>query len=283
MGRIKICVLILILILVLGCQNNSRISDTSWDDYNLNGRVKSVELTEYNVIIDIEADGDEELDSSMVFVDEFGKDGMIWRSMVYDSHGDEFDKTEYTYSKDKKLMMTTFSNFEAHGCWLVYYKYTEEGLIEEVTGADSSDGQVLRMKFEYDSEGREVRRLSFDENDELTYVVESVEFNEAGQAVTQVYNSVDSGYKSTTELIYDDSGNATRFVNFDENGQVLNAYEKKYDQYNNLIKTITTSGENQKNIERNEYTYDNKSNWIKRVRYYDDIKKKVEMRTIDYY
>ena len=57
----------------------------------------------------------------------------------------------------------------------------------------------------------------------------------------------------------------------------------KYDQYNNVITVVSSYGEKQNYSERYEYTYDNKNNWIKKVIYDSDIKKKVEMQTIDYY
>lgn len=79
----------------------------------------------------------------------------------------------------------------------------------------------------------------------------------------------------------------TSWDDYNFNGRVkyveLTAYEKQYDRHNNVIATVSTSGEEQNYSKRYEYTYDNMNNWIKRISYNSDIKNKVEMRSIDYY
>jgi hypothetical protein len=271
------------LTLAVGCQNSSRVSDTSWDNYNLNGRVKSVELTEYNVIIDLEKEGDEDLDPSKVNVDEFGKDGMIQRTTIYGAQGDETDKTEYNFSEDEKLMSEIHENFMDDGYAIMEYKYTEEDLLEAVIGYDNSGKQILRMCFEYDSNGVEKRRLSYRENNELVYTIEFVEFNQAGQVTMQINQDVNDKYKTVTTNKYDDRGNLVKVVNLDENGKVLHEYEKQYDKHNNVIAVVSTWNGIQNYSKRYEYTYDNKNNWIKKISYNSDIKYTVEMRNIDYY
>lgn len=305
-------VLCLYMLTLVGCTNNKE-AKTHLEELNLNGGVKSVKTSNYEV--------------KMKF-DEIMKDDLVspwWLPLV--------DVFIYTH-----LGVLDISNTDA----ITFVIFNKEGMVVEKEEYDETyRGDIeLKQKTKYEWVGRDLLKVSIFDEDGLQF--ERANTYEKGK-LTQSTEYRSKSLSNVTKCTTDSKGRILKWETYNEDGEIEQTGENEYDK-NHIVKStiigldgkseiVTQKYENQRLVERNygesgtterykykneriisysksgkessfiynkngdivkfvdedneeysfEYIYDKKNNWTKCITYKRNSPKYIQEREIEYY
>jgi len=266
----KILFLILIISSISTAQNN-----TSLKKENLNGSVKVLLETEYNIGEKFGKIIKNETNSAVKFF--YNNKGFREKRIVYGRKGDPFEIKYYEYNLKGELIQ-----YKIHDVWA-----DVDGPNEEINELLNTNFATYSVKYKYDKKGNII---------------------EDNLGINYTMTSSNAGINRYT---YDDNDNIIRENVCDEKGESRVFYDYKYDSNNNIIEEsqsyprggiiqkiiysynskndlIASVAYNHKGIliskKRNEYLeYDDNNNWTKSIYYENDIPLIIVEREIQYH
>ena len=90
--------------------------------------------------------------------------GDITRWDVYDANEQYDHYILYEYDSDGNLAKETYYRADGIGVYYYAYSYTDDGVLAEMDYASAKEGST---RTQYDSEGKELKRYSYDNKDEF--------------------------------------------------------------------------------------------------------------------
>lgn len=192
-------------------------------------------------------------DTTFVFYGLFGTKGKILKSYSFEPDGTPAGNITYKYD-DKENMIEKIQYVKGKLNNTSMYKYSKNGRkVEEVEIVYWTGGQkIKRTTFEYDNSGNEIAS-TFDENDVLSNVINSK---------------------------YNNRGDVIEMTLLDQKGDLIirMKFSYKYDDKGNILETKSDNG----SVERYEYIYDNKNNWIAQTYYMNEKPFRFSERVLEY-
>ena len=245
---------------------------TGLSTYQTGGRKERTQIWEYdargNRIKDISVNlitG-----RSRTIVTDYSRDNRQLKQTETDQDGNILFRTEWSYDNDGHLSSKTITSDSSQT--KTFYLYYPDGKVRRET-ALKADGTIDTVhEYDYDSRGDQTSAAWFDENGELKSL-KMYAYNELDQKTGyEQYSDGRLDYYEKYE--YDDAGNLTLEVAFNENDEITAFTERKYDRYNNRIEsnsyrvTVPGSDEIELNYSSSEkLTYD-KDGFVLRREYY---------------
>ena len=147
---------------------------------------------------------------------------------------------------------------EALTVWTYKEEFDDQGrLISQITSRGNEQGEVL---YEYDQDGRLIRKSGQDLEEPGTELPETYEYDAAGNLIKQIVWNEDGTMEGWREFTYDEEGRETQQKNFRPDGTLdqemsLFTWEYEYDAQGRIIdeKEIAPSGGT---VAHNTYEYD---------------------------
>ena len=265
-------VMIAVTIMFYSCNNNER---NDLKNLNLYGKIKYIEEKVYfakDKFGQLEKDNLKEYSLSI-----FNKDGN------FTSFINKSDKIINKYNSKGKLTEQSYYNLEGNLYFKNVYLYNSLGHIIE-TNVYDSEGKIMRKgAYTSDEEGNIVEGITFDERIEIMKK-DIYKYDKKGNMIENIYYDSDGGLSGKEIYKYDKKGNMIEHMYYDSDGSLRgkkificdskgNNTEIKY--YDNSGSLLTQIG--------NEYTYDKKDNWIKKITKDSDNNFYITERKIVYY
>lgn len=159
---------------------------------------------------------------------------------------------EYDYDKEGRMISSVVTDGQLES--LVKYSYTDHSVLMEIT--QNGETGTMKQVFERDESGNIVHVETF-EDDVLVYISDST-FDENGNMLVNVQETVATGSVFTTTYTYDENGNRVKVVydygsggtvtenTYDESGQLLSSTES------DLSGTLKTREEHSRNEDGTE-------------------------------
>ena len=191
---------------------------------------------------------------------EFDKNGNLCTSFEYEYHT-KSDCVEMRELKNGELRCTTEWKYNSEGVcveeklygldtdmdrvfWSVS-RYDSEGKIVEIVFYDEDNWPDSRQIYHYDSEGRREEMLVYDENDQLEYRT-TYSYDSEGRLVEEmlVYDENDQlAYRTTYS--YDSEGRLVEESIFDKDGNLEDKTTQDYDseEETNALRTYNAEGQ----------------------------------------
>jgi hypothetical protein len=199
-------------------------------DYQFNGKVKSVEISSDNKILDIQ---------SNIFK-EYNPKRMLTKYKSMDNNGNIKYEKSFQYNENDQMI------------WMKYQFYSVE---------TSTSLMLEDAKYSYNSKGQLIKQENFKQynNTQNFNNYREWKYNTQGQKI-----EVNSFYKdgtliSKTEFQYDLKGNVTSEFKYLNNGTLLNSYEYEYNEKNQRTILIEYSSSGIK-VQDKKYIYDKYGN-----------------------
>lgn len=249
--------------------------------YKPNGEIEQKCVNTYNdknrLVEELLYNEDGELDERKTYeYDENGKavrellyyvDGSFdTTSFIYDEFGNVIEKT--TIDPDNKLESKRVSTYnkenlasevstDAEGNVLneVHVKYDERGNETEIERYTSEDDKTSRTEFDYNEEGKKSEARIY-ANDKLVSK-QVYETNEKDQLVK--IEEEELYHKSVTIISYDENGNMVEQLETNENGELNNRINRKFNENNLLEEVHVTIDRHGYGLNQNymiQYTYE---------------------------
>ena len=213
-------------------------------EYELNGKVKSVDVHFYKVEEKFGelVKGKRENFRYKYYINEKGN---LTRKEVYDSNNNLYGVTVYSYKTGL----------------LEHFKYLDsDGAIDDIT------------QYKYDKKGNRIRSDHFGSENNLKWFY-NMSYNDAGYLIEKNRYEPNGQLHSKDKYLYDNNGNMTEHSSYHSNGHLKYKYIYEYDKNGN--ETKITRYNSKKEIEMNEvYLYDPKSNLLNEMHKYNAEGKK---------
>jgi hypothetical protein len=134
--------------------------------------------------------------------------------------------------------------------------YSDEGLLDDITIRDLSEGAEVRKHYDYDEKSRRRGFVVYNENDEL---IERVLFKyDEKDRLSEVIDE-NRRQKNTTLLQYNDQGWVIKQEEYDLQGKLVSRVERVFEEDGRIVESkvfVNTSRSGMENyITRNEYTF----------------------------
>jgi hypothetical protein len=262
----RISIIIMVLWLLSACNSNS--GKNSLELENLKGDIKSIK--EYWLL---EAEGAEKAKKVLVYENFYNSLGYITESLEHDLSDSIVEKIIYNYDEAKRLLSKQSFNANNELKWRLDYSYNEKDSLATIK-------LLLNNNTELNS-----TQYRFVNNEILNPIKESkFQFGEnyydnSGNLSESKYSSNSSSvkYKYSKKLL-------TEALHFNAENKLEYKDTYRYDNNNNLTEksSILSSGK-AKEIQKCEYVYDSKGNWIKKQEYNNNKKLNPIEREIEYY
>lgn len=272
-------ILIISIVIVSGCSNNKIKKKTAWDYDKLKGKVQKNQVKTY-----VLNDTNNKITSDYLVKYSIDGNWTEWKSFnpdnskkwlekpIYNEQGNVISRSDYAYQNSDSVLVRKFK-----------YKNDKQGNIIETFCENSKDSLLWKQKFKYDDSGNIIEIQNFTTLDSLAWRKIS-KYNQANKIIEEVKYNFDDKLVSKSIYLYDNSGNNIERRSYDENGSFKSQITYSYDEQGNYIEVQEYSSEGKLTTKRNyEYDYDTKGNWIKVVKFVNDIPKKMTKRQIVYY
>jgi hypothetical protein len=262
----RISIIILVLWLLTAC--NSDLQKNSLESENLKGNIKSIK--EYWLI---PANGAEKAKKALVYESFYNSMGYITESLEHDLNDSIVERIVYNYDDSKKLLSKQSFTANNELKWRLNYSYSEKDSLATIK-------LILNNNTELNS-----TQYRFVDNEILNPIKENkFQFGEnyydnSGSLAETKYsnNSSSVKYKYSKKLL-------TEALHFNAENKLEYKDTYRYDNNNNLTEksSILSTGK-AKEIQKCEYIYDDKGNWIKKQEYNNNKKLNPIEREIEYY
>ena len=246
------------------CQMKTRLNSNDWMRMRLNGKIFTMKSREYEVTINkdstlsLKLNFEPFLNSHYDFI--YDKKGFLTNKKAYFARKDSLVTAEiwdYIYDKkhriiiEKKLSSGRVSN---ENYWyysyldknitlieqkdkfnpIIFYKYIQKGLIEELATKQSETEYKKHSAWFYDNRNRIYKKNE--------YVGDTI-------------------YSSNEFQYIDRKRNNITIEKYISKGKTIFFSENQYDNQNNIVAIYNS---NKKLIQSFDYVYDNKNNWIEK-------------------
>ena len=268
-----------IVVLLTSCAPNvsqAQKSQTDWDEYELNGRIKELTIKTYKAHEESGSLVKDELWSTKVV--EFSPEGKL---LKVERKGES--KETYSYSKTQKIK-SCFSADNALTSRIVT-NYTKWGAIKSIVYYNASGVETARNDYTYDQKRQLVERLYQDNY--FGYTKENyIEFDSAGHEIRCERYNKENQLKEIESTTYDTNGRKIlNEVDRYEGGAYAYGGSSRY-TYNAegficVVESATNSDEYHV-THQISYVYDSNGNYITKYTLYDWWPN-IEERTIIYY
>jgi hypothetical protein len=282
------------------------LPESDWFLYGLNGRVKSIRETPYEIIIDSTGNFFKgEVSTSLEYLHhkyEFDTSGFIWREYFYNRGLEISHIDEYHYNEDHRVLYivkiagkeknnkkdTVYNVFNSQ--WYleskhyyvnnvkrntVLYFYDEENNIIK----DSSDENWYRI-YKYDSLGNEVESESHSSRGVMAY---KNYYNSKNQKTRSKYYN-DGNLQHISHYAYNHNGKLISIIDLKTNGDTVNINEYRDNQRGDQVfERHAYLEQGWDNRHTFEYTYDKHGNWIEQKYSKNSEPEYIIERRIEYY
>lgn len=307
------CLWIVIVGLMVSCQNNTESLKTSWEEDNLHGKVKTCKVIVYQALVKFGEIQKREMDNytrvdhplqyemPLVTVTKYNEDGMCEYIEGYDYDMDIKTKTVYNFDGTKLIDWREYGEDGE-------LNYEDKIVYDEESGKIKETFYTIRLRYYQAS----YHFLYSYDGDGITNIVSI--FNDTASDRTQVKDIKKHG-KIESQIRYDSIGNVISIMNFNNKEKLIfeknfeyndstsyaynknmdlilktePGYDEDYDyDYLQIVDTLVTTpieSVRKKTVQeyRFEYEYDKHNNWIKRITYKGDKPLYIEEREIEYY
>lgn len=145
------------------------------------------------------------------------------------------------------------------------YQKNSNGLIVQKESFTSWDGEISKLRFEYNSKGW-ITLIDFSPNKNSYY---SYEYDKLGRVTKEKHYCI-SPFGGNNQPI-----------------EITDVMEWKYNNFNNIVvaqlKTVDLKAPNLSYNYTYQYEYDNRGNWIKKIEFHDGVIFDTTVRTINYH
>lgn len=271
--------IIISVVIVNGCSNNKIKKKTAWDYDKLKGKVEKIRVKTYII-----NDTNNQITSDYLVKYNIDGNWTEWKSFntdnskkylekpIYNEQGNVISRNDYAYQNSDSILVRKFK-----------YKNDKQGNIIETFCKNSKDSLLWKQKFKYDDDGNIIEILNFATLDSLAWRKIS-KYNQANRIIEEVKYNFDGNLVSKSIYLYDNSGNNIEIKLYGKNDSLEAHITYSYDQQGNYIEVQEYSSERKLTTKRScEYDYDTKGNWIKVVKFINDIPEKMTKRQIVYY
>lgn len=155
--------------------------------------------------------------------------------------GTLFGEHAYIYNQEGQIQVEFFGTVDSYET----YQYHENGKIREhcrYTGGELEE----KKEYTYDDHGNEIKE------------VETRYFSEGEEPLVS---------EQITGYLYDDNGNMTESISYDEEGDVSFRCGFEYDEMNQMVKSYILKGDGTEYLTYEAYTYDDNGNLLREDTY----------------
>jgi len=315
----KKLILLLFIPLVFGCDIVKKLEDkkNDLDEFNLNGKVKSLKETTYSAVEKFgEPVKDELVQAEHDTLTEryFNKDGFMTernlyyyyfgelRSVnkykydefgnkielnTYDKGGELLSKSKYEYNDDGNLNEESYYDEDGELMYEIISMYDDKGnKIEDITW--DKDGQIqLGTEYKYDDDGNMIEKNNYYRRLAPPRLSSNYKFeydDKGNQIELAVYYKNHPEDNIFQKFRYDDKGNRIEKNSYNLVGELEEKKKYKYDDAGNLIESNSYDKDGQsRRVTEYKYEFDNNKNWFKIIVYVDGIATEITEREIEYY
>lgn len=292
-----------VLLILLCIHSSAQVKKTDRTTNNLLGPVKSTHL----VYIRGEEKFGELVKSHTEFTltEEYNKAGLLTTTKLVD--GSSVTKTTYKYDKNGNLIEKRED--EDGEVITIRLKYDNDGREIELDTYNDKDKLETRLKTKYNSDGNPEMASLYYSSGNLKEETRFI-YNEKKQLSEKTSIDADNKMTSASMLEYDEKGRLSIILEMEENGDedpIIRTsgytYNDKgqvsikdyfladdtikkdtfsYDEFGNVVMHFTDNN----NFESDVLTYDNRNNWIKKIRTFNlngNERKFILERDVKYY
>lgn len=280
------------------------------EENNFSGNVKSVKESYYKAIekfgeIEKVINKDE---NHLLHYKTFDKSGNLIEDIMYDSKGNIAWHSIHKYNNKGNLVEIEWYESDGTPGTKRVYLYNNSILLEEIffkknqvfdnkiTYSHNKKGEIIE-KNQYNTDGslRYKNKMIYDKK---SNIIEENEYDSIGNLSKKWFKKYNkNGYiiedrifypeyknESISTYSYDLNDNLTELNFLDSNNEIIQKFTYKYDSKRNVIEENEyDSVETLKNSVNYLYEYDNKGNWIKRIKYENNELINIYEREIDYF
>lgn len=253
--------------------------------YRLSGKVKSCKEITYNAIgkhrgkavkgaRGVEP-GKQDLS---VFFNEQGK---LTLKLKLNGTGKQVYKYVYSYDNNGMKTHEVGYNSDNEVFNKGVYKYENGNIIDE-SRYDENNSLFGKFIFHYDSSGAITKEIRYDEAGVLknTFIYT---YNQKKEKTEEKNYLADGTFAFRNTFKYDDKGILIEGCSYHKD-EISSKTSYKYDEKNNIIEEIKYNEKGDMKLKLNyKYEYDNVHNWIKKIKYVNDVPKYLTERQIEYY
>jgi len=250
----KIFLPIFLLVFLAAC--SSIVKTTSIEMQNLKGKVKILKETRYNAEEEFDEIPKEDMRYWVTTMKVFDEKGNLIEQIQDDSDGNMYYKWTLKYDEKGNIEGNEYSADGSLNRKEVY-KYAEKGNLIEMSGYDFDGSLMYKFVYKYDNK---------------RHLIEHSLYNPDGNLREKSIYKYDNKGNKIEEDKYHSNGSLdyTLAYKYDKKGNVID--EGWYNRVGNLIPQYTY-----------KYEYDEKNNWIKKIKYDDDVATVITVREIEYY
>jgi len=285
MKPIKFIILLLSL-LIISCANKISIKNSfnDWSKQNLNGKVKSLSLYEYNKI-DSLGNVIKNCEKKKVRHILFDENGNITEHDTYDDYGGFKNKFIYDDKYNVIEEITYVGSFSSIQ-YKITNKYDAHSKLMESTLFNASGILKNKYNYKYDSKGKLNEKDCLNAKGSLEYI-NKYKYDNWGNQIEDAKYGSDSAFIGRDTYKYDSVGNKIEFCQFDVNDSLGLKETYKFDSQKNMIEKkdykVASYYNNSERLHVFKYEFDKQGNWIKLTAIINDIPKYIEVRELEYY
>lgn len=260
---------------IIGCTTNTsqgskecEKTDTVTNDcakFGLSQNVQSVKVLTYKAKENFDKFEKGELEEKGHYCAVFDKNGCLSEISSFYSTGKQISKTRYEYKDDKRYKEMFY--YEGKLSSTKIYEYDGKHMRSKSDVDNDQDNET--MKFEYIYNGEDMTEFVRYENDVKKAIFKCKVIDNQTEIIEYDLNGKPAGHHRIEE--YDECGRLTKMTyegitceaKYNEKG--LPIYLKNFDIRNDGTVNMSLYLKNE--IHTYEYEYDEKGNWIKRVKY----------------
>jgi hypothetical protein len=297
---------------LISCTN--KIEENDWTKDNLKGKVKSYTEFSYKAVerfSDIEKVNRERENSWEYDIQKkYDQKGNMIEKNELDSDGSLLKKEIFKYNDELKMIESNVFYSDGSLKEKIAYKYDEKSNKVQMSSYDSDGSLIMKHTYMYDKkgnmsedniyyEGRLLRKHIYiydekgnmiEENDINSFKSEldptsskhTYKYDNYGNIIERRhYNLIDNRLLSNTVNRYDKNNKVIEFKYFISDGKLSTNITYKYDEKGNLTEEYNYwyGSLDYKYI----YLYDENGNWIKRIKFKNEIPTYILEREYEYY
>ncbi len=269
-----IATVLIIGLLVSGFSLYGQIIRTDLKSSKLNGKVKSVDVTNYLP---------EEINGKITKGKKIGTNYVLYNEKGNRiEYGGENFKDTYTYDSNGYLSEWNLSGSDAGPFNKFVFKHDNRGNQIESEQYNTEGSMLLKNTFQYNSEGYLIEWNNMNPDGSLIQRV-TYKNDQKGNQVESDYYDQDGSLSSKNTFKYDTRGNQLESNSYNATGSFLYKYSYKYDDKGNAIELRLYKPDGSYSKDKWEYEFDAHNNIISSVFSKNDKPKKISEIRIEYY
>lgn len=259
----------------------------NWDSENLKNKVKSYTHRRYAVVIKDNQIGKEQLEEDCIYKSFFDEKGNNIKVSYYDIQGNIWVERLFTYDEKNNIV----SNINHSSNKIDTVEICEYDSCGNLSKSTQYGGQIFKSIYEYKNQiilehcyfNDKYSYFWFYKYDAKENLIECKKCTEE-EVILGDDTCIKKGefYQKSTYK-YDDCGNKVEMTNYNTDNSINEQQFYEHNELGDVIKKIRIFETKKEELTIFEYEYDNVGNWIKEIRYDNNIPIAITERTFEYF